>query len=418
MPARAEDAADVPPSPPPQRYRIEGWATSWSWDEGVHYGIDVPDVPKSLEEAELRWRPLLRGDVGIRLALDATGVRQDGEFVELDRPVGVRRGYLYANGNIEVPWKPVSFKFELGTVNNRFSLRNASLAIHEIPYAGTFRIGAFDAPMSLSMLSSSRSTPLMERGLPVEALAPGTKAGFQLTNWVQAQRLTWAFGFFSEGDDADVGDASQTPARFIGRATWLPWRQSEREFVHLGLSAGWAFSPSENIRFRSHPESFLAPYVVDTGHIDGRQTTVTGLEVLWMRDRLSVQGEYLVAKVFRDTDVDPRFGGFYLLASLFLTPDARQYDAPSASFTPLEPSRPLSWSARQLGALELAGRFSYLDLSDVHVRGGQAAELMSGLNWYWNRWVRVQFDVGYAHVSGGPRPGDYTILQTRIDLQI
>ena len=414
--AGAEEPADA--TSPPHEYRFETYATSWSWDEGVHYGVDVPDLPASVQEGELRWRSLLRGNVGIRLALDAAGVRQKGAFIDLERPVGVRRGYVYADGNIAVPWKPVSFKFELGTVNNRFSLRNASLAVHEIPYAGTFRVGAFDAPMSLAMLSTSRATPLMELGMPVEALAPGSKAGFQFSNWVAPQRLTWAFGFFSEGDDADVGDASQTPASFIGRTTWRPWWRSEHEFLHVGLSASWAFSPSERIRFRSRPESFLAPYVVDTDDIDGEQATVGGLEAVWLRDRLSVQGEYLVARVFRDTDTDPTFGGLYLLGSLFLTPDARSYDAKSASFTSLIPTNPLSWRARQIGALELALRFSYVDLSDVQVRGGQAAEVMSGLNWYWNRYVRMQFNIGYAHVSGGPRPGDYTILQTRIDLQL
>ena len=51
-------------------------------------------------------------------------------------------------------------------------------------------------------------------------------------------------------------------------------------------------------------------------------------------------------------------------------------------------------------------------------RGGQAREVMSGLNWYWNRYVRMQFNLGWADASGGPRPGNYVVLQTRIDLMI
>jgi phosphate-selective porin OprO/OprP len=402
----------------PETPDVRAWATSWSWKQGLYYGIDRPGFHDLWESGDLRWKPLIRGSIGFRLAVDAAGLRQGGGWVDLDQNVEVRRGYFYADGAVSDLGKPVTFKLEVGAVDDRFSLRNASISIHDIPYAGTFTMGAFDAPMSLSMLSSSRSTPLMERGTPVEALAPGTKAGFQFANWIEPYRFTWAFGFFSEGNDADVGDASQAAARFMGRVTWLPWRASDRDFVHVGLSGSWAFSPGAKLHYRSRPESFLAPYVVDTGDIDAQQATISGLETVWQRDRLSVQAESLIARVFRDTAADPVFGGVYVMASWFLTPDARKYEEPKAAFVSIDPSRPLSWKARQLGAFEVALRTSYLDLSDADVHGGRVSELMSGLNWYWNHYVRVQFNVGWAHVIGGPRPGDYGVFQTRLDLMI
>jgi phosphate-selective porin OprO/OprP len=106
------------------------------------------------------------------------------------------------------------------------------------------------------------------------------------------------------------------------------------------------------------------------------------------------------------------------MASLFLTPDSRVYDDAAAAFSALEPARPLSWKARQIGAVEAAARVSYVDLADADIRGGTASTLTAGLNWYWNRYFRLQFNVGYAHASGGPRPGDAAILQARFDLQI
>ena len=41
---------------------------------------------------------------------------------------------------------------------------------------------------------------------------------------------------------------------------------------------------------------------------------------------------------------------------------------------------------------------------------------MLGLNWYWNRYLRWQFNGGYAWVSGGPSPGDLYILQARLQM--
>jgi phosphate-selective porin OprO/OprP len=106
------------------------------------------------------------------------------------------------------------------------------------------------------------------------------------------------------------------------------------------------------------------------------------------------------------------------MAGWFLTHDMRVYDDAAAAFASLEPSRPLSWKARQIGAVEVAARGSYVDLADDDIRGGTASALTSGINWYWNRYVRIQLNVGYVHASGGPRPGDAAVLQARFDLQL
>ena len=413
----APPPADEEPAPPPYESKLQGYAFGWSWNEGLQYGIDVPDAVETWEAGELRWRPLLRGDVGIRLALDAVGMWQHGGWVDLDQDVGVRRAYLYANGQVQRAWKPLSYKLEIGVVDDRFSLRNASIAVHEIPYAGTFRIGAFDAPMSLAYLTSSRATTLMETGMVVDALAPGTLAGSMLSNYIPDRRLTWATGFFSEGDDADVGDASDALARFVGRVTWLPWRTAV-SLLHLGFSASWAFVPIGDVHFESGPESFFAPDIVDTGDFEARQSILLGTEAAWVRGRFSLMGEYLQALVLRDEGANLRFGGFYVTTSLFLTRDSRVYSDADATFASVVPSRPLSWTARQIGAVEAALRLSYVDLADDDIRGGTASALTSGINWYWNRYVRMQFNLGYTHASGGPRPGDAAILQARFDLLI
>src|SRR6185295_13038058 len=168
--------------------------------------------------------------------------------------------------------------------------------------------------------------------------------------------------------------------------------------LHVGLSTSWAFSTND-VHFRSRPESFLAHYVVDTGDLDASQAVVVAAESVWVRDRLSVQGEYMNATVLRDAHGDVNFGGFYVMTSWFLTADTRNYVDAEAAFGSVVPSRPLSWNARQIGAVELAARWSIVDLTDADVRGGRASVVTSGLNWYLNRYVRLQFNVGWSHAS-------------------
>lgn len=417
------DDVDSQPAPAPSGEIVDdedgsAFLFDWSWDRGVKYSIEGIALDESLETRSLRWQPLVLGRVGFRLSVDAGGLVAGGAFVPLDQNVEVRRGYIHLGGEVVNRWKPLGFQLELGVVDNRFFVRNASLALHDLPYLGTFTAGIFDAPLSLSLLSSSRSRPLMESGLPVDAFAPGTKAGFQFANWVETWRTTWTLGFFGDTQDPDVGDASNAPARVIGRLTWLPERLSERDLVHLGLSASYMFSPSEQVRYRTRPESFLAPYLVDTGEIAARQTTTMGLEAAWVHERVSVQGEYLSSRVFGSPQGDLWFRGFYGLGSLFLTPDSRNYIESTAAFGSVEPAHPLSLHPLQLGAVELAGRYSYVDLTHGAVHGGRTHEVMAGLNWYWNRYFRIQLNLGYAAVAGGPRPGDYLVLQTRFDLNI
>ena len=48
------------------------------------------------------------------------------------------------------------------------------------------------------------------------------------------------------------------------------------------------------------------------------------------------------------------------------------------------------------GAVELAARWSYLDLRGTgHANGGVQNDLTVGLNWYWNPYVRWTFN--YIH---------------------
>ena len=41
---------------------------------------------------------------------------------------------------------------------------------------------------------------------------------------------------------------------------------------------------------------------------------------------------------------------------------------------------------------------------------------MLGLNWYWQRYLRWQFNYGYAKIDEGPSPGRLHILQGRLQL--
>ncbi len=58
----------------------------------------------------------------------------------------------------------------------------------------------------------------------------------------------------------------------------------------------------------------------------------------------------------------------------------------------------LSWKHRTWGAWEVAARFSYLDLDDGSIRGGNLNDVTLGLNWYVSPRIRVMANFVRAHL--------------------
>jgi phosphate-selective porin OprO/OprP len=78
---------------------------------------------------------------------------------------------------------------------------------------------------------------------------------------------------------------------------------------------------------------------------------------------------------------DPLFWGAYAELSYWLTGEHRRYLRGRGVFSRVVPRSRFDPEAGQWGALELAGRYSWLDLSNDGIRGGTLEEWSLGLNW-------------------------------------
>ncbi len=128
-----------------------------------------------------------------------------------------------------------------------------------------------------------------------------------------------------------------------------------------------------------------------------------------MHGRFSWQTELFTAQVRRQAAEQVGFWGGYVYASWFLTNDARNYDFGTGSFIDVIPNSPLfnagwvnGWGDGW-GALEVAARLSYVDLTDEDIIGGRESNISLGLNWYMNRDVRLMTNL--VKVMNVDRPG-------------
>jgi len=414
------------------------WSVEWRGWDGLQFEmvkktqLKNPLKPLGLQPDGNGPEPLsllhleqakMSGTLGGRLEVDGATFVTTGDLTGFDPGVQLRRLRISLGGDC-ILLVPLSYYIDVGYGSGGFYLDKSYLAFPVGRFLGSLQIGQFQSPMGLELITSSRDIAFMEPGAPLQALAPGVEAGIQLGQPVFNQRATWTFGVFAPGAGSqDYGIASQSFGSLVGRVTWLPYFHPDPDqpvanrLLHLGLSANALYSSSSALRYRSRPESHLAPYVIDTGDIEASDAVTFGVETAWVNGPLSLQGEFLYSSI-ADTNGfgDLSFYGGYIYASWYLTGESRPYDPTTGAFKRLVPRNNFKFGADGWGAVELACRFSYTDLSDGPVSGGRLSLLMAGVNWYLQPHVRWMFNFGMGRASDGAEPGDMFIFQTRVGI--
>jgi phosphate-selective porin OprO/OprP len=407
------------------------WDASWRGWNGLHLGLSQTTPLKSPREM-LGLKPLTNAptlhleqlkmtiNIGARVELDGAVYTTSGNL-DLPDDLQPRRVRLITQGDC-ILILPVSYRLELGYIPHKFNVNEAWLASERIDYIGYVKAGLYQPPMGLDLATSSRDVTFMEPASVLHALAPATEAGLQIGHPVFNERATWTLGIFGGGPfNSEYGNASQTYGNVIGRLTWLaidridPDHPAENQLLHLGLSANAQYSGSSVVRYRSRPESYLAPYLIDTGDIDASASGAVGAEAAYVNGPFTVQGEFIDSYVRENSGTGLNFYGLYADASWYLTGESRPYDRASGYFKRLVPRRNFDFGrGGAWGAFELAARFSYTDLNDANVFGGRMALAMGELNWYLHSHLRWMFNAGYGHISGGRHHGDLVLFQSRI----
>ena len=246
-------------------------------------------------------------------------------------------------------------------------------------------LGQHDEPFGLEELTSGRRITFIERGLP-NALVPGRNFGAEVRssgNWGTAGVgifVSDVASFKSQGDQDGFG--------ITGRVTTAPISDA-RHTVHVGASFSARNSSQNKLTIRAGPEiSTSKVYFAHTGNIESVQHDFRfGLEAVVIEGPFTVQAEYIGRKLRRDAGgSDLWFDGWYASASWLVTGETRPWLRDIGNFGAIEPNN-------DFGAVEVAARFSAIDLSDKDIRGGCERNLSFGVNWYVGEHIRVMGNV-------------------------
>ncbi len=299
-----------------------------------------------------------------------------------------------------------------GKIIQSTAFKDVYLGINQLPLLGHIRLGHFKEPFSLEELTSLRYITFMERSLATATFAPARRLGVMAFDTYWTERGTWAIGAFTSelenGSEPPLWQDDDGGVAMTARLTFLPWYDEAsdgRGLLHTGIAYTYRNIADDTARFRSRNESFLGPYVVDTGDITHvPEVQMLGVEGAWVYGPLSVQAEYFNVWVPRTGMETAYLNGTYVYVSYFLTGEHRPYDRSRGAFTRVRPFtnffrvRASDGIQTGWGAWEVAYRYSCIDLVDQEagVNGGIADDHSVGLNWYLNPYTRLMFNYVFA----------------------
>jgi phosphate-selective porin OprO/OprP len=207
---------------------------------------------------------------------------------------------------------------------------------------------------------------------------------------------------------------------FIGRVGLTPFK-TDRGLLALGLHGSYVDRPADiggpdaaagaaryGIILQERPELRVdGTRLISTGSINARHADTLGIEAAGQFGGLFLQGEYERIKIERLNAAagasDPDFHGYYLEGSYIVTGEKRRFNPSIWAFDGPAVNRPFSLKSGTWGALEVAVRYSDVDLnyhagaagtapSADAVRGGEQVIWTGGVNWYPNSFVRFMLD--------------------------
>jgi len=192
--------------------------------------------------------------------------------------------------------------------------------------------------------------------------------------------------------------------------------------LHVGVNVAGVLNPADtvapgstgaaSIRLRERPELRVdGVRLVDTGNLSAKNLTAVGYEVGANYKNFLLTGEYFDISVDRTGVLpDAEFSGWYTQGSWVLTGERHAWSPVAGGFGGVKVETPFNLKTGDIGAWEIAARYSTLDLNFREgvrglatptggVRGGEQEITTLGLNFYPNNVVRFLLDYQWVSVD-------------------
>jgi phosphate-selective porin OprO/OprP len=331
-------------------------------------------------EAKLTHKKEVDIDVFGRLHLDKTWITDDDTNLSLQNNSKLRRGRIGVKGKVDGNWK---YKFEVDFSGNDSNVKDAFISkkLHD---SGYIKVGQFKEPFSLEELNSSLNTTFVERA-SINGVVSSRKIGIGYNRHLN--NLNIQTGIFGDSVGTSNSNDDETTSATVRISKF---KNNENSTLHFGAAYRLSEPTGDSVTYNFKPEASVetSSSVITAAITNVDLVKQAGLELAYVKNRFSIQGEYIRTDLEIDNASDQTIDGYYGQISYFLTNDKRNYNDKKSVFGSVKPSS-------KKGAVEVAYRYSKTDASDTGdgiVRNNTAA-----ISWYASD--NVRFLANYVWVN-------------------
>ncbi|SFV58418.1 Phosphate-specific outer membrane porin OprP; Pyrophosphate-specific outer membrane porin OprO [hydrothermal vent metagenome] len=256
------------------------------------------------------------------------------------------------------------------------------------------KAGNIKIPYSLQRYSSSKNLSFMERPLGDDAFSIGRELGLEIFLNIKLQQHL--FGLFLASYTNSIDERNRNEANKSGnslRVTYT-YKVSKRHLFHVGIGFLNEDLKNNTLRYKQNSESKIMneKYVsTKIKHVENRN--VRNLDILYLNNRYYCEAGYM------DSIVDAkkgayRFYSYFLEGSYFFIGRGKRFDTKESKFSKIKTTKD--------GALELALRYSHINLNDKDEQGGQQTNYSASLNWY----LTTEFKMMFNYIRALPKETD------------
>lgn len=290
-------------------------------------------------------------------------------------------------------------------------MRQTGIMIATPELWGSIFVGRTKEGFSLNKIMVGYDGLTMERSTMNDATIPILADGIKWLGYVPKRKILWNLGYYN--DVLSKGQSFSTySSQVSGRFVVLPiLSEKESKVLHLGAMVRVGKPLDNKIRFRSRPESNVAPNFIDTGSFESDSTRMAGFETYYRGKRWFFGHEYWCVFVSSNAKSNPRFHGGDVIMSYLFNDATRPYNIAGGYFRALVPKRSVFEGGP--GAWELVLRYTRSDFNDKTVQGGTFARFTSQVNWYLSQNLRLELNYGYGRLNRFDLKGNTQFLQSR-----
>lgn len=382
------------------------------------------DDSKSLNQ-DLKWNEFDNSFFTLRLGggllLDTADYKQDNtskEQMDIDSATALRDFRLLFKGRIKAsPRLSYTLGYMYDGAQDDWRFRQTGLMVDVPEWDGNFFIGRTKEGFSTNKIMVGYYGWTNERAAANDAFLPILADGVKWIGRGFDGQLVYNLGAFKE-TITEYETYDKNDEILAGRAVWLPYAlQDSKKTLHLALEGRYGTSKDGFLQYRSKPESFPAQdYAVDTGKFKATDSFMSGIEAYYSPGPLMFGMEYFFNKVNSTEANNPFFHGGEIFAAYLLTGETRAYNKKSGYFEAVSPARSVFKGGP--GAVELVLRYSYVDLDDKNIEGGEFQRITPMINWHLSDNARLEFVYGYSVLDKLGSEGTTQYLQTRLQLSL